>query len=305
MPQTKREIQAMLEAAGIRPNRRLGQSFLIDGNLMRKLVESAEIPRDAVVLEVGSGTGSLTEMLLERARHVVAVEIDPGLQEIVAGRLGERPNLTLLRGDALANKNRLAPELIDAVRTAAGGSAFVMLVANLPFQIASPLLANLVLGGLGVRRMCFTVQTEVADRIASPPGRKSYGPLSITLQAFCDVRTIARLAPSVFWPVPSVASTMLRLDYSPVKASRIVDPEGFVRVVRACFTHRRKKLAHALEYLFGGRRGDVPPELTAFETDRRPEELTVEEWIGLAHRVLSLGPEGLGPWELDEDPAED
>ncbi|MGB9626977.1 MAG: 16S rRNA (adenine(1518)-N(6)/adenine(1519)-N(6))-dimethyltransferase RsmA [Phycisphaerae bacterium] len=297
MPQTKRQIEAMLAEAEIRPNRRLGQNFLIDGNLMRKLVASAEIAPDDVVLEVGAGTGSLTEMLLEEAAHVVAVEVDPRLYELLDARLGSSPRLTLLGTDALADKNHLSAELVDALRRrmprpapSAPRGGRLLLVANLPYHIASPLMVDLLLSGLGLCRMCFTVQKEVAERITSPPGRKTFGPLSVAVQAFCDVVHITDLAASVFWPRPQVASSMLRVDWNAAKAARIADPQGFNRVVRSCFLHRRKKLAHALAYLLGVRRLDGPPAeaFARYDLSRRPEQLGVEEWIALAESVAAL-----------------
>jgi 16S rRNA (adenine1518-N6/adenine1519-N6)-dimethyltransferase len=288
MPQTKREIVTLLEAAGAKPNRRLGQHFLIDGNLMRKLVEAAEIPAEAVVLEVGPGTGSLTEMLVERAGYVVAVEADRTLAGIVRERLGDCGNLTLVEGDALANKNRLSPELVTAVRNlTSSSSTALLLVANLPYQIASPLVIDLLLSDLGVQRLCFSVQKEVAERIASPAGRKSYGPLSIIVQALCEVRHVAELPASVFWPRPQVASSMLRLDVDAARRARIADVPRFVNVVRTAFQHRRKTLMHALGALYGEKKLDAESHvaLDAFDLSRRPEQLAVDEWIALAARL--------------------
>lgn len=293
MPQTKREIEAMLAAAGLRPDRRLGQHFLIDGNLMRKLVVAAELAPDDVVLEVGPGTGSLTEMLLDAAGHVVAVEVDRDLCALLQARLADRANLTLLGLDALASKHALAPELVEAVRAArqrVGGAC--RLVANLPYSIASPLIIDLLLSDLGVDRFCFTVQAEVADRLASPPGRKSYGPLSVAVQALCDVRAVADLPPSVFWPRPGVGSRMLRLDRVPAKAARIADLPHLVHVVRTCFLLRRKKLVHGLAPLRPGERIDAAEWGARLGCDlsRRPEELAVEEWIALADALRRAAP---------------
>jgi 16S rRNA (adenine1518-N6/adenine1519-N6)-dimethyltransferase len=347
MPQTKRQIEAMLAEAEIRPNRRLGQNFLIDGNLMRKLVASSEISPADVVLEVGAGTGSLTEMLLEEAAHVIAVEVDPRLYEILEARLGNSPRLTLVGTDALADKNHLARELIDAVRARCPDSGAVsraavdgrrarppgikgrgspappvnqgglggvelctgapvgavagprlMLVANLPYQIASPLMVDLLLSGLGISRMCFTVQKEVAERITSPPGRKAFGPLSVAVQALCDIEHITDLAASVFWPRPQIASSMLRVDWNPAKAARIADPAGFTWVVRTCFLHRRKKLSHALAYLLGTRKLDAAAldALSAYDLSCRPEQLGVEEWIALADTVKEFRERTGAPW---------
>lgn len=298
----------MLAGAGIRPNRRLGQNFLIDGNLMRKLVGSADIGPADVVLEVGPGTGSLTEMLLERAAHVVAVEVDGALYRLLASRLAGTANLTLLNRDALADKNHLAPELVDAMQAAgtprdtrSARGARVMLVANLPYQVASPLIVELLRSGLGITRLCFTVQKEVAERIASPPGCKAYGPLSVAVQATCDTTRITDLGASVFWPRPQVASTMLRLDYNPSKAARIADMAHFARVVRTCFLHRRKKLSHALAYLLGMKKLDPAehPQLAAFDLSRRPEQLSVDEWIALAE-VAEIPPESRSPHHVSE-----
>ncbi|MBN1490937.1 MAG: ribosomal RNA small subunit methyltransferase A, partial [Phycisphaerae bacterium] len=202
-----------------------------------------------------------------------------------------RTNLTLIGTDALAAKSRLAPELADAVRAASGRTGGrCLLVANLPYQIASPLLLDLLLSDLGVRRFCFTVQKEVADRIASPPGRKSYSPLSIVIQAVCDVTHVADLPASVFWPRPKIASTMLRLDFSEAKAARIADRPHFVHVVRTCFLHRRKQLAHAVAYLFGRKKLDTVEAFGGMDLTRRPEALSVEEWIALAERVPRESP---------------
>lgn len=317
----------MLGDIGIRPNRRWGQNFLIDGNLMRKLVASAEISPEDVVLEVGPGTGSLTEMLLEEAKHVIAVEVDPKLYELLDERLGNSPRLTLIGTDALADKNHLAPELIEAVRARApspsrpqpsnppltvGERPFVsprdggaeelredaprvagprfMLVANLPYQIASPLMVNLLLSGLGISRMCFTVQKEVAERITSPPGCKAFGPLSVAIQALCDIEHVTDLAASVFWPRPQIASSMLRVDWNAAKAARIADPSHFTWVVRTCFVHRRKKLSHALAYLLGTKKLDAAAvgEFSRYDLSRRPEQLAVEEWIALSDSVKAF-----------------
>ena len=163
MPQTLSEIRDLLASAGLRPHKKLGQNFLIDGNLMTKIVDAAGLEPDDTVLEIGAGTGSLTEMLLERAGHVVAVELDRGLAELLADRLAGRDNLTLLHEDVLQTKSRIAPVVLDALRHAAGGRP-ALLVANLPYHIASPLLINLLLCDVPFVHFCFSVQREVADR---------------------------------------------------------------------------------------------------------------------------------------------
>jgi 16S rRNA (adenine1518-N6/adenine1519-N6)-dimethyltransferase len=282
MPQTKRQIEAMLASIEARPNRRLGQNFLIDGNLMRKLVAAAEITPDSVVLEVGAGTGSLTEMLADRAGYVVTVEIDRRLTSILHEMLGNRDNVTLVEMDVLASKHTIEPVVFAAINDARRHhTGPLMLVANLPYVIASPLLMDLLLRDDRPQRYCFTVQKEVADRIVSPPGRKTFGPLSIVIQALCTAQHIADLPASVFWPRPNVASTMLRLDYDPDRAARIRDLPHFVHVVRTAFLHRRKKLTHALEPLTER----APTATAGIDLTKRPEQLTIEEWINLAEQL--------------------
>lgn len=288
--QTKSEIQHLLESADRRPRKRLGQNFLIDRNLMRKLVERSGIEPSDCVLEVGAGTGSLTGMLATVARRVVASEIDPILAVLVVERMRRFDNVTIVPGDALQDKSTIAPALLSAVRAAhglAGGT--LRLVANLPYDIATPLVIDLLLSDLPVRRMCVTVQSEVADRFMGRPRTKSYGPVGIVSQALTTVGRICRMPPQVFWPRPKVSSTMLRLD---VRERGPVDPKdapAFARFVRGSFLHRRQTMSH------NARRMEDPDlvgsALAAAGIDARcrPEEISVEQWIDLFHRIRGLG----------------
>ena len=152
--QTLREIRALLAAGGLNPQHRFGQNFLIDLNLMRKLVAAAELSPDDVVLEVGPGTGSLTEMLLDAGVRVVAVEIDRGFQAILRERLAANQRFTLVQGDALAGKHRVNPLVLNALRqTRPGAGGSYKLVANLPYQIATPQLVDLLLVEPQLERM--------------------------------------------------------------------------------------------------------------------------------------------------------
>jgi 16S rRNA (adenine1518-N6/adenine1519-N6)-dimethyltransferase len=282
MPQTKTEITALLDASGLAANKRLGQHFLIDGNLMHRLVDAAEIERDDVVLEVGPGTGSLTEMLLTRAGHVDAVEVDRGLHDLLTQRLRDASNLTLLHTDVLETKSRTTGAVTDAVRDACMSlNARALLVANLPYHIASPLLVDLVLTDLPFTSMCFTVQREVAMRIAAAPRSKDYGPLSIVLQVVGAVRRIAAVPRRAFWPVPAVESSLLRMDLAPDRRDRLDALRHLNRVVKACSLHRRKTLGHNLRRAFP----DAVDALKAtgqWDLNRRPEDLSTEEWIAFA-----------------------
>lgn len=286
MAQTKRDIQAVLAAAGMHPLKRFGQHFLIDGNLLRKLVHAAGVTDRDVVLEVGPGTGTLTEELLAVAGHVLAVEIDNGLARICRERFGESPGFTLLHRDVLERKREIAPEVLATLadrRERLGGRA--MLVANLPYQVATPLLIELLLGGLPVQPLCFTVQAEVAERLAAPPGGKDYGPISVFAQALARIERIARVPPEAFWPVPGVDSAMLRLDPHQGASLRPAVKRELVEVVHGCFNHRRKTMRHNLRELLDGASYHRVELEGRWNLNDRPERLTVEQWVGLAEAL--------------------
>ncbi len=256
--QTLKKIQALLNQAGARPHKRLGQSFLIDLNLMGKMLEAAELRGDETVLEIGAGTGSLTEELLRATPdgRVVTVEIDRALCGLLRSRFAEqlstRSDLTLIEGDVLAGKTRLSP----AVLAATGPRAH--LVANLPYSIATPVVAECMLEswrslrGEGVRfdRLTFTVQQEVAERFAESPGRKAgrssggeYGQVSVILGLLGRVRLGSVIPPTAFWPQPKVSSRIVSVDFDAHAAEQLHDAPTLRTVLNMVFTQRRKRIA--------------------------------------------------------------
>ncbi len=301
--QTKTEIRAALQALGVRPRKRHGQHFLIDGNLMRRLVAVAEIEPDDVVLEVGPGTGGLTDLLVQTARRVVAVEIDRALAAALRDRYAGQPQLQLVEGDVLQTKNSLAPAVIEAVNAAAGDSR-TLLVANLPYNIATPLLINVLHELPVVTRFCFTVQGDLAERIEASPRTKAYGPLSITLQAAATVARVAQVPASAFWPEPNVESSMLRLDVHRQNLASARDLACFTALVREAFAHRRKTLRYNLSRCLDQQAYTVAEQL--LDLSRRPEDLGVQEWLQLARRTLWPGSSELdspGPGDTGAPPA--
>ncbi len=279
--QTKLEINRLLAAAGVRPRKRFGQHFLVDGNLMRRLVASADLVAEDRVLEVGGGTGGLTDLLVGRVKQVHCVEIDRDLQDILAERFRHETGFSLIRGDVLDRKHALKREVVDAIRARDPGD--VKLVANLPYQIATPLVLNLLVDHPQVRRLCFTVQAEVGERIVSGPGCKAYGPVSILSQSLCRIERVARLSPSVFWPRPAVDSVMLRMDVTTTPLPDRDDLRRFAAFVRGVFDHRRKTLRSALAYVVD----EATRDAVCCEVDgsRRPESFPVDEWIDMFHLV--------------------
>ncbi len=276
--QTKREIESLLDQAGLRPRKRFGQHFLIDGNLMRRLVESAKIGADDVVLEIGPGTGGLTDLLVTRVKHVICVEIDRDLFAILTERFQNQPNIELICSDVLDGKHNLNPAVASSIREW-GDKGPLKLVANLPYDIATPLLMNFLLGYPSLRSFCFTVQAEVGERIAAPSGSKVYGPLSIIAQNLCVVEQVTRLGPGSFWPRPQVDSVMLRLDRRDHPGIAGEDAKRFAEFVHGVFEHRRKTLRAALAYVV-----DEAPRnriCATVDSKLRPEQIDPIKWVEL------------------------
>lgn len=259
--QTLTEIKALLAGRGIRPKHRFGQNFLHDHNQLRKLVEAAGVRPGELVVEVGPGTGTLTETLVEAGAEVIACEIDHDMQAIVTERLGGR--VRLICGDCLDGKHALSAELLAAI----GGRPFV-LVANLPYNAASPLMAMLAGQHPECRGQYVTVQKEVGDRIRAEPNTRDYGPLTVLLQLLCEIREIAVVKPGSFWPAPDVTSAMIAIE---PRGERIFistdEVRGFERFTHELFSKRRKQLGAIL----GGRDEAWP---AGVEPTMRPEVLT-------------------------------
>ena len=291
--QTKRQIQQLLVSAGVRPNKRLGQHFLIDLNLMRLLVDSANINNNDIVLEVGCGTGSLTEALIEKAGMVIAVELDRKLAEITKNRLANVENIELINTDILENKNTLSHAVTNALESAREKyHGRTLLVANLPYNAASPTMLNLLTGPITADAMYVTVQKEVADRMTALPASSDYGTLSIFLSAAGDVKTIRILKPTVFWPQPQVDSAMVSFVRNQAKLKRIENMELFSQTVHLFMGHRRKTLM-ACSKLARGKLAQVDnwPEIferCSINPAQRPEQLGAEDYIAIANLCSSI-----------------
>lgn len=261
------EIRALAERAGIRPTKTLGQNFVLDGGTVRKIVRQADVVAGERVVEVGPGLGSLTLGLLEAGADVVAVEIDPVLAGLLPDTVRrhvpgavvdtvdlpdvpvpaaggpdpgppQHPSLTVVRGDALD------------VRTLPG-RAPTALVANLPYNVSVPVLLTFLEHFPTLERVLVMVQAEVADRVAAPPGSRTYGVPSVKAAWYASARRTATVGRSVFWPVPNVDSALVRLDRREPPATTATREQVFA-VVDAAFAQRRKMLRSALATLAGG-----------------------------------------------------
>jgi 16S rRNA (adenine1518-N6/adenine1519-N6)-dimethyltransferase len=292
--QTQSFLMRRFDQAGVRPKTKYGQNFLVDLNLLGILLGAGELESSDVVLEIGTGLGSLTTRMAAKAGHVITVEIDRDLVAMAEREFAGHPNIELLQMDALRNKNHLDETLLTRVREALSNrpEGRFKLVANLPYNVATPIISNLLTTDPIPERMVVTIQKELAERIVAPPATKDYSALTIWIQSQCDCDIVRIMPPTVFWPRPKVDSAILRIFPNAQKRSRIDDVDHFHQFVRALFLHRRKFLRSALI-------SAVKDQLDKPQVDRllgslghgptaRAEELPVDEIIRLANAVRHL-----------------
>jgi 16S rRNA (adenine1518-N6/adenine1519-N6)-dimethyltransferase len=262
-----------LKAFGIRPDRDLGQNFLIDSNLLGVIGRAAKLGAEDVVLEVGGGLGVLSEYLAERSAHVHVVEIDRRLEAALRDATDPHPNVTL--------------HVADAVRLDLGTltPAPTKVIANLPYGVAATVILRTVEALPGVRTWVAMVQREVGERLAAVPGSSAYGATSVLAQLACDVKVLRPVSRSVFHPVPKVDSVLVGLERrGPAPA-----PELRALVARG-FAHRRKALPRSLALAAGAAPGVRDRARAALEAighppDARAEQLAPEEWPALHARL--------------------
>jgi len=286
--QTLSYLRRLFEAHGIEPRNKLGQNFLIDLNLLDVLLRAAELTRDDLALEVGSGTGSLTARLADQAGAVLSVEIDADFYALAGQAVAGRDNVTLLKADILENKNRLNPDVVAGLARLqqSSGCTRLKLVANLPFAVATPVIGNLLLSDFSFERLVVMVQWEIAERLLAEPGTKDYGALAVLVQSLADVEAVRRrVPPAVFWPRPQVASAIVLVRPSPAKRARVGDPLRLRIFLRDLYSHRRKNLRGALASLPGSRRTkqEIDAQLAQLGLDgtARAEDLDVERHLRL------------------------
>jgi 16S rRNA (adenine1518-N6/adenine1519-N6)-dimethyltransferase len=275
-----RELRATLRRHAVRPARSLGQRFLVDRAVLRAILDAAELSPDEDVLEVGPGPGILTAALSDRARSVTAVEIDARMVALLEDELASRSNVRIIRADALAvDLYSLGPRRPTRV------------VANLPYQITTPLLERFLADPRRAALVVVLVQREVARRIcATARDGRERGYLSVFAQSFADARIVRRVPASAFRPSPRVESAVVALRTRARPAFAPLPQEPFLKLVSDAFRHRRKQLRSALGHEAGldRERAEEVLRQAGIAPTRRPEELALEEWIALA-RAAGVG----------------
>ncbi|MDU6031447.1 MAG: 16S rRNA (adenine(1518)-N(6)/adenine(1519)-N(6))-dimethyltransferase RsmA [Peptoniphilus harei] len=275
------KLSEILSKYGFRFTKSLGQNFLIDGNIVRKIADAAEISEDDNILEIGPGVGTMTEELALRAKKVVAVEIDEKLRDLHKETL-DIENVKVIYGDFL----ELDLEKITEEEFADEG---FKVVANLPYYVTTPIIEKLLLSKVNLISITVMVQKEVAKRLAAQPGNKDYGSLSVFINYYTDCKYKFQVPSSVFMPKPNVDSAVVNLK---MKEREDLDTDFLFKIVRAAFTTRRKTLLNSfsnsrLPYS----KDDIKRalELSGIDEGRRAETLSLEEFIILSVNFKSVG----------------
>jgi 16S rRNA (adenine1518-N6/adenine1519-N6)-dimethyltransferase len=274
-------VGELLKKAGLRPNKRLGQSFLSDERVLARIASAAELTDQDTVLEIGPGLGSLTRHLAERAGRVIAVELDAALIPILRQTLAPYPNVQIIHGDIL----RFA--ICDLQ------FAISKVVANIPYNITAQIFRHLLEARPRPRLIVLTVQLEVAQRITAKPGNMSL--LALSVQFYGCPSIVGRIKAGAFYPPPKVDSAIVRIETYEQPLVEVTDVERFFAIARAGFSQRRKQLHNALAAGLACSHDQVNAALERAGLDgrRRAETLSLDEWASLARELERLGEE---PW---------
>ncbi len=263
--------------------KRFGQNFLIDANILEKITDGAGLTPEDTVLEIGPGIGTLTQYLCEKAARVVAVEIDKALIPILEDTLSEYDNVTVI------NEDVLKLDLNSIVDDHAGGKP-IKVVANLPYYITTPIIMGLFESGAKISSITVMIQKEVADRIRTGPGSKDYGALSLAVQFYSNPAMVAYVSPECFIPKPKVGSAVIRLDRYQRPPVEVKDERHMFKVIKAAFSQRRKTLINCLtsDGELGLDREMVSGylEKMGLRNDIRGEKLTLSQFAALSDLIL-------------------
>lgn len=275
--------KAMLAKHDFSFKKSLGQNFLIDQNILNKIVETAHVTQDTGVIEIGPGFGALTERLAQQAQKVVAYEIDERLLPILDETLAQYDNVTVIHQDVLK------ANLHDMIETEFSDDQDVIVVANLPYYVTTPILMKLFEEHLPIRSIVCMIQKEVAERMTAKPNSKAYGALSIAVQYYAKAETRFIVPNTVFIPKPNVESAVIQLTLYEQKPVQVLDEKLFFTVVRAAFSQRRKTLLNNLSKTFAPSlsKQEIETLLNDIQIDpkRRGESLSIQEFAKLSDAI--------------------
>ncbi|MBI1803120.1 MAG: ribosomal RNA small subunit methyltransferase A [Ignavibacteriae bacterium] len=265
----------MVQRIDIKPKQSLGQNFLIDDNIVKNIVRDLRLSEDDVVLEIGPGKGALTACLVERVCKLIVVEIDGRVIDDLRGRF-DRSNIVIIHQDFLDT---------DLVRWQREFACKLRIVGNIPYHLTSPILFKVFDESIAVRDLTIMIQREVAQRIVADPGTKNYGILSVFSQFYGAPRLLFNVSPNCFYPKPKVTSSVVHLDLHERLPHRVNDAL-FRIVVKTAFGKRRKTLRNSLKFLpYDESTVERLVSTIDFPMEKRPEDLSVEEFVQLTHLV--------------------
>jgi 16S rRNA (adenine1518-N6/adenine1519-N6)-dimethyltransferase len=282
---TPKRTKDIIGKHGFAFKKSLGQNFLIDMNILSKIVDAADLDETMGALEIGPGIGALTERLAQTAKQVTAVEIDPRLIPILQDVLAPYPNVQVVHGDVLK------VDLQEIFKQNFTDVHKVSVVANLPYYVTTPILMKLLEERLPLQNIVVMIQKEVADRMAARPGGKEYGSLSVAVQYYCEPELVCTVPHTVFIPQPNVESAVIKLKVREVPPVQVADEAHFFQVVQASFAQRRKTIANNLKARYfneGGREAlEAVLSEAGIEPSRRGETLSIEEFARLSDVLLA------------------
>jgi 16S rRNA (adenine1518-N6/adenine1519-N6)-dimethyltransferase len=283
---TPNRTKEILAKYGFSFKKSLGQNFLIDTNILHNIVEFAELNENSCAIEIGPGIGALTEQIAKRAKKVVAFEIDQRLLPILQDTLSPYQNVKVIHQDVLKANVK------EVIQTEFGEEQDIMVVANLPYYVTTPILMKLLEEGLPLRGIVVMLQKEVADRMAATPNSKEYGSLSIAVQYYTEAKTVMTVPKTVFVPQPNVDSAVIRLTRRSKPAVTVLDESFFFEVVRASFAQRRKTILNNLSHNLTHLKLSKLQLIEALNEiniapERRGESLSIEEFGKLSDTLYS------------------
>lgn len=279
--------QEILKKYGFSFKKSLGQNFLIDPNILRNIVGNADLTKDSAAIEIGPGIGALTEHLAREAGKVVSFEIDDRLLPVLEDTLSPYDNIEIVHSDILK------ADVKTMIETKLADYKDIMVVANLPYYVTTPILMKLLMEDLPLRGMVVMMQKEVADRISAKPGTKAYGSLSIAVQYYMSAEIAMIVPKTVFMPQPNVDSAVLRLLRHEEPPVKVIDEDFFFTVTKASFAQRRKTILNNLQSQLQSGKAKKEEILVALEAagidpKRRGETLSIVEFGKLADCLLPV-----------------
>jgi 16S rRNA (adenine1518-N6/adenine1519-N6)-dimethyltransferase len=274
MPSIRKELAEY----GLIPRKGLGQHFLVDRNILNKVIRTAQVEKGDVILEVGPGLGEMTLALAQNAKKVIAVEIDSKLAVILKQKVEDFSNVEVVQRDILKTDFSLFLRKEGHP---------IKVVANLPYKISTPLLFHFMESKEFFSTLTLMLQREVAERMVASPGSKAYGPLSIFIQLFSNISICFYIKPSAFFPPPKVESAVVHMSFREKPVVSLEDEEWFKKVVKGCFGYRRKTLMNALKHSGLPLPQSIESRMEKIGIDprRRPETLTIQDLVHLAEAL--------------------